>query len=63
MRDIEIPAALLPAEKLGIAADDILLIRPDGYVAAFGHDLAALQSTLLDLLGQARAEPKKRVAR
>ena len=63
MRDIEVPSALLPAEKLGIAANAILLIRPDCYVAAFGHDLAVLQSTLLDVLGQARAEPKKRAAR
>jgi 3-(3-hydroxy-phenyl)propionate hydroxylase len=63
MRDIEIPDALLPAEKLGIAPDDILLLRPDGYVAAFDRDVAALQSTLVDFLGQARAEPKKRMAR
>lgn len=52
MRDVKIPANLLSPEKLGIAQDDILLIRPDGYVAGLGRDVAALQSTLSDLLGK-----------
>jgi len=63
IRDVEIPAGLLPKDKLSIAVDDIVLVRPDGYVAAFSRDLAALESALVDLLGQMRAAPQKRAAR
>ena len=64
LRDIDISASLLPPEKLGIAANGILLIRPDGYVAAFSRgNVSELETALLDILGQTRAEPRKRAAR
>jgi 3-(3-hydroxy-phenyl)propionate hydroxylase len=65
VRDIEIPANLLRPEKLGIAPNECLLVRPDGYVAAFSRgDAADLHSILSGLLGKPpQAEPRKRMAR
>ena len=64
VRDIEIPAALLPPEKLGLAPNAAVLVRPDGYVAAFSQsNVADLDAALSLLLGHPQAEPKKRAAR
>ena len=65
VRDVEIPANLLPPEKLGVAPNDALLIRPDGHVAAFSHgNVADLDAALPGLLGRpSQSEPQQRVAR